>query len=190
MLERRRFPRINLFKGAKVYLVGRPPLSCTVRDLSNHGAGLQFRSTADLPAEFDLSFDTGRTVRQCRVAWQTRTAVGVSFQQITEVMHQCRSFFHESRLFAIALKFVFTVVFVANLLHWLAYIATARILGYMATGWIIIAHREQHDTGAPLKEWYAVAIPDRVRAVEALRLRKNSARCHADGRKRGIARIS
>ena len=173
MLERRRFPRINLFKGAKVYLVGRPPLSCTVRDLSNHGAGLQFRSTADLPAEFDLSFDTGRTVRQCRVAWQTRTAVGVSFQQITEVMHQCRSFFHESRLFAIALKFVFTVVFVANLLHWLAYIATARILGYMATGWIIIAHREQHDTGAPLKEWYAVAIPDRVRAVEALRLRKN-----------------
>ncbi len=43
----------------------------------------------------------------------------------------------------------------------------------MAKGWIIIAHREQHDTGAPLKEWYAVAIPDRVRAVEALRLRKN-----------------
>ena len=44
---------------------------------------------------------------------------------------------------------------------------------YMARGWIIIAHREQDGTGAPLKEWYAVAIPDRVEAVEALRWRKN-----------------
>ena len=43
----------------------------------------------------------------------------------------------------------------------------------MARGWIIIAHRKQEVTGAPLKEWYAVAIPDRVPAVEALRLRKN-----------------
>jgi len=43
----------------------------------------------------------------------------------------------------------------------------------MARGWIIIAHRKQEDTGAPLKEWYAVAIPDRVRAAEALRSRKN-----------------
>ena len=38
---------------------------------------------------------------------------------------------------------------------------------------LIIAHRKQEGTSAPLKEWYAVAIPDRVRAVEALRLRKN-----------------
>ena len=43
----------------------------------------------------------------------------------------------------------------------------------MAKGWIIIAHRKQEGTGAPLQEWYAVAIPDRARAVEALRLRKN-----------------
>ena len=43
----------------------------------------------------------------------------------------------------------------------------------MARGWIIVAHRKQEGTGAPLKEWYAVAIPDRVRAVETLRLRKN-----------------
>ncbi len=118
MLERRRFPRIKVFKGAKVILAGRPPVVCTVRDLSNHGAGLQFRSTADLPAEFDLSFDTGGMVRQCRVAWQTRTAVGVSFQQLTELMRQCRLFFHESQLFAIALKLVFTAVVAANLLRW------------------------------------------------------------------------
>ena len=43
----------------------------------------------------------------------------------------------------------------------------------MARGWIIIARRKQGDTGAPLQEWYAVAIPDRVEAVEALRSRQN-----------------
>ena len=121
MLERRRFPRTKVFKGAKVYLVGRPPVSCTVCDLSNHGAGLQFRSTADLPAEFDLSLDTGRTLRKCRVAWQTRTNLGVSFQELSEVMRQCRSFFQESWLFSVALKLVFTAVVVANLRHWRAH---------------------------------------------------------------------
>ena len=43
----------------------------------------------------------------------------------------------------------------------------------MAKGCIIIAHRKQEGTNTPLKEWYAVAIPDRVEAIEALRLRKN-----------------
>jgi hypothetical protein len=43
----------------------------------------------------------------------------------------------------------------------------------MARGWIIIARRKQEVTGAPLKEWYAVAIPDRARAVETLRSRKD-----------------
>ena len=37
------------------------------------------KSTADLPSEFDLSFDAGYTLRQCRVAWQTLTNLGVSF---------------------------------------------------------------------------------------------------------------
>jgi PilZ domain len=98
-------------------LANRPPVSCVVRDLSNHGAGLQFKSTTDIPVEFDLSFDTGAVVRQCRVAWQTRTAVGVSFQQLTEVMRQ----FHESRLLTVALKLVFTAVVVADLLRWRAF---------------------------------------------------------------------
>ncbi len=55
----------------------------------------------------------------------------------------------------------------------LAVAAGALIIGYMAKGWIIIAHRKQEDTGASLKEWYAVAIPDRVRAVEALRSQRD-----------------
>ena len=64
----------------------------------------------------------------------------------------------------------------SSLIGWavtLAGVDRARILGDMAKGWIIIAHRKQEGTGAPLKEWYAVAIPDRVEAVESLRSRKN-----------------
>jgi hypothetical protein len=81
MLERRRFPRTKVFKGAKLVLRGRSTVSCVVRNLSNHGACLQLPSTADLCAEFDLSFDAGRTLRKCRIAWQTLTNVGVSFDQ-------------------------------------------------------------------------------------------------------------
>jgi|HubBroStandDraft_1064217.scaffolds.fasta_scaffold123531_1 hypothetical protein len=81
MLERRQVPRNKVFKGAKLFVVGRPAVSCIVRDLSSHGACLHLPSTADLPPEFDLSFDTGHTLRKCRVAWQTLTNVGVSFHQ-------------------------------------------------------------------------------------------------------------
>jgi len=81
MLERRRFPRTKVFKGAKVILAGRRTVSCIVRNLGNHGACLHFSSTADLPGEFDLSFDIGLTQRKCRIAWQTLTNMGVSFEQ-------------------------------------------------------------------------------------------------------------
>jgi hypothetical protein len=81
MFERRRFTRSTVFKSAKVILAGRSAVNCIVRNLSNQGACLQLTSTADLPAEFDLSFDTGRKMRNCRIAWRTLTNVGVSFEQ-------------------------------------------------------------------------------------------------------------
>ena len=81
MIERRRFPRTKVFTGAKVILANRSTVSCIVRNLGNHGACLHLPSTADLPAEFDLSFDTGLTLRKCHIAWQTITNVGVSFEQ-------------------------------------------------------------------------------------------------------------
>ncbi len=81
MLERRRFPRTQVFKGAKIILAYRAPVSCIVRNLGNHVACLQLPSTADLPAEFDLSFDTGLTLRKCHIAWQTITNVGVAFEK-------------------------------------------------------------------------------------------------------------
>jgi PilZ domain len=82
MLERRRFPRTNVFKGAKVILANRSTANCVVRNLGNHGACLHLPRTAKLPVEFDLSFDTGHTLRKCRLAWHTITNVGVSFEEM------------------------------------------------------------------------------------------------------------
>jgi hypothetical protein len=79
MIERRCVPRRKVFKGAKAVVHGHAKVSCIVRDLSTHGAGLQLPSTADIPAQFDLAFDTGDKPRQCLVAWRTSTYVGVSF---------------------------------------------------------------------------------------------------------------
>jgi len=80
MIERRCAPRRKVFKGAKIVIPGYATVSCVVRDLSTHGAGLQLPSTADIPAHFDLAFDTGDKPRKCLVAWRTATNVGVSFE--------------------------------------------------------------------------------------------------------------
>jgi hypothetical protein len=80
MLERRSVQRTIVCKAATLMLADFSTLDCVVRDLSNHGARLQLSSTAALPDEFDLTFDTGRTLRKCRVAWKALANVGVSFE--------------------------------------------------------------------------------------------------------------
>ena len=80
MVERRRFPRTKVFKGARVIVASRSTFNCIVRNLTSHGARLHLPSTACLPSEFEISFDTGYTFRKCRVAWQNLSEVGVSFE--------------------------------------------------------------------------------------------------------------
>ncbi|HEX4410623.1 MAG TPA: PilZ domain-containing protein [Xanthobacteraceae bacterium] len=81
MNNRRRFPRTNCFKGAKILAPGLSAIACVVRNISAEGAGLQLRGANDLPSEFDLCFDTGRRVRQCRVMWRTTGEAGIWFAQ-------------------------------------------------------------------------------------------------------------
>ena len=80
MKDRRRFPRTNCFKAATIKSSGQT-ISCVVRNISAEGAGLQFSYSGALPAEFDLSFNTGRQMRQCRVIWCTPREAGISFAQ-------------------------------------------------------------------------------------------------------------
>jgi hypothetical protein len=80
MPERRRAPRTNVFKSAKIILT-QSSRDCIVRDISALGARLAFISTAYVPDTFDLTFDAGRTLRPCRAAWRTGTQIGVEFRE-------------------------------------------------------------------------------------------------------------
>lgn len=81
MQDRRRFPRTKCFKGAKILTPGAAAIACIVRDVSAEGAGLKLSGGIDLPTEFDLCFDTGRRMRQCRVMWRKSDEAGIWFAQ-------------------------------------------------------------------------------------------------------------
>ncbi len=80
MLERRRIPRTRIFAPARV-IPNHPALvcACVVRNITLLGALLEFERAAVLPGVFELTFDSARTLRFCRMAWQTRTKIGVEF---------------------------------------------------------------------------------------------------------------
>jgi PilZ domain len=81
MIERKRAVRTKVFLAAQIRTARRPPLviDCVVRDVSPLGARLELRDTSTLPNIFELTFDSGRTLRACHVVWRTPTDVGVEF---------------------------------------------------------------------------------------------------------------
>jgi hypothetical protein len=81
MIERRRAVRTKVFLAAQIHTARRPPLviNCVVRDVSHLGARLELSDTSALPNIFELTFDSGRTLRACHVVWRTPTVVGVEF---------------------------------------------------------------------------------------------------------------
>lgn len=80
MSERRRVRRTQTFKCAKIELNG-SLRDCVVRDISPLGARLAFVSTAYIPDDIALTFDSARTLRTCRVAWRSVTEIGVEFRE-------------------------------------------------------------------------------------------------------------
>jgi hypothetical protein len=81
MLERRRVPRMRVFKGAKFVVGTSSIIDCTVRDLSNVGARAQLSNAIDLPGKVDMTFDGGRSLRPCRIVWRTFNETGVEFSR-------------------------------------------------------------------------------------------------------------
>lgn len=78
MQDRRRVRRTRTYKSAKISLHG-SLRDCVVRDISSLGARLALVSTAFIADELSLTFDNARTLRTCRVAWRSKTEVGVEF---------------------------------------------------------------------------------------------------------------
>lgn len=82
MLERRQERRRRTYLGGSVAFNNRwSTMECLVRDMSPHGARLEFRDPAFLPDDLDLIIPARGHSRRVRVVWRDRYAVGVCFDE-------------------------------------------------------------------------------------------------------------
>ena len=79
--ERRSVTRTTISKDALLFFdAQRGVLTCRVQDVTNSGAGIELHALNLRPLNFELSFDSFHTVRECRVIWRQGDFVGVAFQ--------------------------------------------------------------------------------------------------------------
>ena len=81
LAERRSIGRTRISKSALLFFsTQRGVLACSVRDVTNVGAGLRLHGLSVYPLNFEISFDNFRTSRKCRLAWTQGDFVGVAFE--------------------------------------------------------------------------------------------------------------
>ena len=79
--ERRSVGRTKLLKGALLFFNKKAGVqSCTVRDVTNLGAGIRAQNLQIVPLNFELSFDGFRTIRKCRLIWRQHEFFGTCFE--------------------------------------------------------------------------------------------------------------
>jgi hypothetical protein len=77
-VERRQSaPRRRMLKAGKI-LLGKHPISCTIRNISEKGACLVFQTTAGIPAAFDLLM-SGESARTRKTIWRDQTQIRAMF---------------------------------------------------------------------------------------------------------------
>jgi hypothetical protein len=78
-VDRRAAGRTSFDRNALLFFAGQPGLfGCSVRDVTNSGAGICLKGLCVLPIEFNLSFDNFQTTRRCRLVWRNDDYIGVS----------------------------------------------------------------------------------------------------------------
>jgi hypothetical protein len=81
MNQRRTRTRRRILKGAKVHPDCGTAIACLIRSISTEAACLEFPGPVSIPGTiFHLELDSDQSVRRCRLAWQTRRHVGVTFE--------------------------------------------------------------------------------------------------------------
>lgn len=80
-MDRRRYSRVRVRKGAKIILGTTSVLDCVVHDLSGAGARIEIEDAMTLPEAVDVTLDGGHTFRPCRLKWRTSSQTGVEFFQ-------------------------------------------------------------------------------------------------------------
>jgi hypothetical protein len=77
-VERRQPPaRRRMLMSGKI-LLGKHPVPCTVRNMSERGACLKVQTTEGIPKVFDFVF-AGEPARTCKTIWRDDTQIGVMF---------------------------------------------------------------------------------------------------------------
>jgi hypothetical protein len=80
-LDRRAIGRTMINRDVSMFFLDRDLIhACRVRDVTNHGAGIQLNGLNIVPSEFGISFDNFRTIRQCRLIWRYGDFVGAAFE--------------------------------------------------------------------------------------------------------------
>ena len=81
-VDRRSIGRMKILKGALLFLSDKTAVHpCTVRDVTNGGAGIRAQDLKVLPMSFALSFDNFRSVRMCRLIWRQADFFGAAFER-------------------------------------------------------------------------------------------------------------
>lgn len=75
--DRRRSARRRILKGGRTFWPNGDSSECSVRNLSDEGAQLQF--CGPCPSTFDLIIDGDNSRRSCAVIWRKGNRVGVQF---------------------------------------------------------------------------------------------------------------
>jgi PilZ domain len=82
MNERRKQLRSRTLLGGVIsFNRRRSTLDCSVRNLSDAGARIEFDNTALLPDTFDLTIGRKETTFRASMIWRTQTAAGVQFTE-------------------------------------------------------------------------------------------------------------
>jgi hypothetical protein len=80
-LERRAVGRTTINRDVSMFFTGQVRVrKCSVRDVTNLGAGLRLNGLNILASEFYISFDSFRTARRCRLIWREGDFVGAVFE--------------------------------------------------------------------------------------------------------------
>ena len=81
MDERRNNPaRRKLLKNGRVLLSKWASIDCTIRDLTESGARLEFKSPTELPVEFKLKIIATEQIVPVELVWQRGLSAGVRFE--------------------------------------------------------------------------------------------------------------
>jgi hypothetical protein len=76
----KRSVRHRVFKAGRITFNNRgSTIDCTVRNLSEKGAGLDVFTSQGVPHEFELVVPSDRLSRTCHVVWQSEKHVDVAF---------------------------------------------------------------------------------------------------------------